>query len=73
MKYKTPRKNSMWKLVPNLFDRLQENTRYVPAGLKVRVIQPYGCPKNGTMNQCYVENAETKEFIGLVCIGSLVK
>lgn len=42
-------------------------------GERVRVIQPYGCPKNGTMGHCYVEHASTKEFIGLVLVSSLVK
>jgi hypothetical protein len=36
----------------------------------VRVIQPYGCPRNGTMGHCYVET-RTGEFIGLVLLASL--
>lgn len=36
----------------------------------VRVIQPYGWPKNGTMRHCFVET-RLGEFIGLVLINSL--
>jgi hypothetical protein len=36
----------------------------------VRVVQPYGCPKNGTMGHCFVET-RTGEFIGLVLVASL--
>lgn len=40
---------------------------------EVRKIQPYGCPRNGTMGHCYVERVDTGEFIGLVLLTSLVK
>jgi hypothetical protein len=33
--------------------------------------QPYGTPKNGTMGHCFVEDAETGEFYGLVLEASL--
>lgn len=33
--------------------------------------QPYGCPKNGTMGHCYVADAETGHFYGLVLLASL--
>lgn len=36
----------------------------------VKVVQPYGCPKNGTMGHCFVET-RTGEFIGLVLVNSL--
>jgi hypothetical protein len=36
----------------------------------VRVVQPYGCPRNGTMGHCFVEN-RAGEFIGLVLVASL--
>jgi hypothetical protein len=41
-------------------------------GTLVRKTQPYGCPRNGTMGHCYVEDAETGEFCGLVQVSSLV-
>lgn len=43
------------------------------AGAEVRKVQPVGCPKNGTMRQCYVERVDTGEFISLVNLASLVK
>ena len=42
-------------------------------GAVVKKVQPYGCPKNGTMRMCYVERVDTGEFIGLVNLASLVK
>lgn len=59
--------------MPVLFDRLQDNTEDVAEGTPVRVIQPHGCPRNGSMGMCYVERADDHEFIGLVCINSLQK
>jgi hypothetical protein len=41
------------------------------AGATVRKVQPYGCPRNGTMRMCYVERTDNREFIGLVCLSSL--
>jgi hypothetical protein len=43
------------------------------AGDLVRITQPHGCPKNGTMGFTYVEDAATGEFRGLVRISSLEK
>lgn len=44
---------------------------YQPAdGTKVKVIQPFGCPKNNTMGQCYVATLKG-EFIGMVDTASL--
>jgi hypothetical protein len=40
-------------------------------GRMVRVVQPYGCPRNGTMGFCYAEDVKTKAFIGLVLCTSL--
>ena len=40
-------------------------------GAIVRKMQPYGCPRNGTMGHCYVEDAETGHFYGLVSLASL--
>ena len=33
--------------------------------------QPYGCPRNGTMGQCYIADKDTGEFIGMVAEASL--
>lgn len=40
-------------------------------GQRVRVIQPRGVPRNGTMGHVYVEDAETGHFHGLVLKASL--
>ena len=42
------------------------------AGTVVVKTQPFGCPRNGTMGHCYVEDGETGEFYGLVLVNSLV-
>jgi hypothetical protein len=47
---------------------------YQPAaGARVVKVQPYGCPKNGTMAHTYVKDAETGQFYGLVLLASLKK
>jgi hypothetical protein len=47
-------------------------TGYAPkAGTVVVKTQPHGCPRNGTMGHCYVKDAETDEFYGLVLVNSL--
>lgn len=61
-----------YKYEPVLFDRLYDRSVPLAAGTIVRKVQPAGCPRNGTMGQCYVEDAETGEFYGLVCVNSLV-
>lgn len=42
-----------------------------PRGTEVVKTQPYGCPRNGTMGHCYVADAETGAFYGLVLENSL--
>lgn len=42
-------------------------------GTRVRKTQPAGTPRNGTMGHCFVEDAETGEFYGLVLVNSLRK
>jgi len=54
----------------DLFDRRKNQ----PApGTRVRKTQPYGTPRNGTMGHCFVEDAETGAFYGLVMVKSLRK
>lgn len=54
----------------DLFDRRKHQP--LPGTLVVKV-QPHGCPRNGTMGHCYVEDAETGQFYGLVLVNSLSK
>jgi len=42
-------------------------------GTRVVKIQPRFGPRNGTMSHCYVEDAETGQFYGLVLEASLKK
>lgn len=42
-------------------------------GTVVVKTQPHGCPKNGTMGFCYVADADTGAFYGLVLLASLQK
>jgi hypothetical protein len=84
----TPRNGSVWTLQPaglDAWDAADPSRRQAGpgrmhaqlvadnTGQDVRVIQPRGCPRNGTMGHCYVENARTGQFIGLVLISSLVR
>lgn len=42
-------------------------------GTVVVKTQPSGCPRNGTMGHCYVKDAVTGMFYGLVLVNSLEK
>jgi hypothetical protein len=42
-------------------------------GTRVVKTQPAGCPKNGTMGHCFIADADTGEFYGLVLVNSLEK
>jgi len=40
-------------------------------GQPVQKVQPSGTPRNGVMGMCFVQHADTGEFIGQVCESSL--
>lgn len=40
-------------------------------GADVQKVQPHGTPPNGAMRMCFVQHAQTGEFIGQVCLSSL--
>jgi len=74
---KTPRVGTLWILRPaGVWDRADPRVTQW-ADYIVRVVQPAGCPKNGTLAHCYVETRlpepgrKKPEFIGLVQISSL--
>ena len=48
-----------------------DNRTELVGGETVQVIQPFGCPKNGTMGHCYVGDKNSGKFIGLVLVNSL--
>lgn len=71
MAKQSKRGKAVYKLVPaGLMDRCDKRVM-AHAGKEVQIIQPAGCPPNGTMGQTYVQVAETGEFIGLVSKHSL--
>lgn len=53
------------------FDVFDRRANQPKPGTRVVKTQPAGCPKNGTMGHCYVKDAETGEFYGLVQVSSL--
>jgi hypothetical protein len=54
----------------DIYDRRGNQPR--PGTIVVKT-QPHGCPKNGTMGHCFVADAETGHFYGLVLENSLRK
>jgi hypothetical protein len=69
---RTPRK-TVYRYDPVLFDMISKRSVPIPDGARLVKMQPFGCPKNGTMGMCYVEDADNGEFYGLVCLNSLVR
>jgi hypothetical protein len=61
----------VYKLVPaGLMDRCDKRVT-AHSGKEVHIVQPPGCPANGTLGQVFVQVADTGEFIGLVSKHSL--
>jgi hypothetical protein len=52
-------------------DRFDKRAHTPADGTLVVKTQPYGCPRNGTMGHCFIADAGTGEFIGLVSLASL--
>jgi hypothetical protein len=69
---KCPRKGSIRILQPVWYWDACDKRIRPWIGRTVRVMHPgHGCPPNGTMGHCYVEDVETRDFIGLVLVSSL--
>lgn len=66
------KRSKVYEFHPVLFDRISPPAKRISAGTLVVKIQPHGCPKNGTMGMCYIGDKDTGEFIGMVCVNSLV-
>lgn len=66
-----PSLTPVYTLIPaGLLDRGEARvTRHT--GEPVQKIQPAGTPRNGVMGMCFVQHADTGEFIGQVCANSL--
>lgn len=55
------------------FDVFDRRPNQPKPGTVVVKVQPFGCPRNGTMGHCFVEDAATGEFYGLVLLNSLTR
>jgi hypothetical protein len=70
---RTPRK-TVYRYDPVMFDMISKNRSKIPVGTRLVKMHPgHGAPKNGTMGMCYVEDADTGTFYGLVMLNSLVR
>lgn len=64
---------TVYRFEPVGCDVWDRRANHPERGTLVRKCQPHGCPRNGTMGHCYVEDAETGAFYGLVLVNSLVR
>lgn len=55
------------------FDIFDRRSNQPEPGTRVVKTQPAGCPRNGTMGHCFVADAQTGQFYGLVLVASLVR
>lgn len=53
------------------WDRFDRGSHTPQDGTLVKKCQPVGCPPNGTMGHCFVCDATTGKFFGLVYTASL--
>lgn len=53
------------------YDLFDSKPNHPERGTRVVKTQPYGAPKNGTMGHCFIQDAETGDFYGLVLLASL--
>lgn len=70
MKHNKVRVGSLYIYHANVLDRIDRRTGLTD-GTLVKVIQPHGCPRNGTMGHCFVGDAVRGHFIRLVHCNSL--
>jgi hypothetical protein len=65
------KRGKVFTFQPVGFDLFDRRAHQPEPGTRVVKTQPFGTPKNGTMGHCYVEDAETGQFYGLVLLASL--
>lgn len=65
-------KNKVYKYEPVGLDIFDPKTP-AKAGQLVIKVEVNGAPKNGTMGHCFIADAETNQFLGLVWQKSLVQ
>ena len=66
------RANSLYVFSPEGYDRFWTHST-ATAGQAVRVCALNGAPPPNTMGHCHIEDATTKEFLGMVDTRSLSK
>ena len=62
---------TIYRFEPVGMDAWDRRAHQPEPGARVVKTQPAGCPKNGTMGHCFVKDAETGAFYGLVLLASL--
>ena len=64
--------SKVYKYNPVAWDSLAiTSTTTARPGQEVEKYQPAGTPKNGTMGNCYIRDAQTKDPLGMVRLTSL--
>lgn len=66
---RTPRVGTRKRFEPVGLDVWDARANTPERGEVVTVVQPYGCPRNGTMGHCYVEGPS--KGLALVLVASL--
>lgn len=56
---------------PEGWDVIDPRSNQPERGTRVVKTQPFGTPRNGTFDHCFVADAETGQFYGLVSLRSL--
>ncbi len=69
LRFNIVRVNAKYIYYPTLIDQAVK----IAPGTLVKVINLPGSPKANTMGHCYVADADTGEFLAMVCTNSLVK
>lgn len=70
MRNRTPRA-TVYTFRPVGWDVFDRRANQPEPGTRVIKVQPHGCPRNGTMGHCFVADAASGAFYGLVLIKSL--
>lgn len=68
-----PRSPRTYNFQPVGYDLFAPHRGTPLRGTLVVKTQPHGCPRNGTMGHCFVADATTGRFYGLVLVNSLQK
>jgi hypothetical protein len=64
-------KTKTYTFEPVGWDVFDRRAHQPEPGTRVVKTQPAGCPRNGTMGHCFIADADTGAFYGLVLVASL--